>query len=102
LAPDVEEEEEPLVQMIEPAFQYLFGFYKVMVELKVLIVVEEEFGFEITMKVVAVVVMEAVEAFVVFALTKKMEPIVVEHDDAVDAVQKQAEVVNELVEEPNC
>jgi adenosine deaminase len=55
---------------------------------------------------VVVVVMEFVEesmeAFVVLALMKKEKvQIVVEHDDEVDEVQKQVEVVNELVEALN-
>jgi hypothetical protein len=42
------------------------------------------------------------EAFVVFAsmMMEKVQ-IVVEHDDEVDVVQMQVEVVNELVEEQN-
>jgi hypothetical protein len=53
------------------------------------------------MRVVAVVVMEFVEASVVFALMKKKVQIVVEHADEVDEVQKQVEVVNEVVEDQN-
>jgi trehalose-6-phosphate synthase len=42
------------------------------------------------------------EAFVVLVLMMKEKvQIVVEHDDEVDEVQKQVEVVNELVEEQN-
>jgi len=43
----------------------------------------------------------SMEAFVVFVLMKKKVQIAVEHDDEVDVVQKQAEVVNELMEEQN-
>jgi hypothetical protein len=69
-----------------------------MVELKASIVVEEECHF-----VVVVVVMEFVEESmeVLSSTMKEKVQIVVEHDDEVDEVQKQVEVVNELVEDQN-
>ena len=43
------------------------------------------------------------EAFVVFAWVENGKgQFVVEHDDEVDGVRKQVEVVNELVEEQSC
>jgi hypothetical protein len=68
-----------------------------MVELKASIVVEEECHFVVV--VVRGFVEESME--VLSSTMKEKVQIVVEHDDEVDEVQKQVEVVNELVEDQN-
>ncbi len=68
-----------------------------MVELKASIVVEEECHFVVV--VVRGFVEESME--VLSSTMKEKVQIVVEHDDEVDEVQKQVEVVNELLEEQN-